>query len=448
MGLRLSTLSFLPKMTVLISKNDAAIPSLPTAERERLSKILSQVDADLTKNVLPFWTKHTLDAEHGGFHTAVDYDGKPISPPGEKLVIMQARMVWTLAAAHEHGIRDQGYLEQAKNGAEFLINKMWDDEQGGFHMTVHPDGTPSHTEKFVYAQEYVIYALSEYARVAGDQKVLNAAIRTWDVVQQRAADPERGGFQEDFDGEWNPFPFSMGCPNTASGKTLNMHMHLMEALTALVKADPKQEYKDALAEVTDLIRTKAITPQGYALEPFDIDWNPKPDAKGRMSTFYGHNIELGWLIVDAYNAMGRPLEEIKPQALALIDHALEYGFDWERGGLAEVGPYEGAVTEDPAYTEDNARKQWWEQAEAMVAVIMAYQWTGTPKYLEAFEKLWSWIYKYHIDHVGGDWFASVDWTTGEPIDKDKACSGWKVCWHNGRALMVTSTILTTLLEQP
>ena len=431
-------------LIVAASPGMADRPKLSAADRAKLELIQAQAESDLTGDILPFWTRDTLDPEYGGFLTVVDRYGRPTANT-DKYVVMQARMVWTLSAAWDHGIHSDRYKSFAAEGVKFITQKMWDPQYGGYYMSVHRDGTPDDTRKEVYAQEFVLYGLSEYARVFHDASALEWANRTWKLIQDKSADPEYGGFREDFDQQWNPIPQSLGVGGVPSGKTLNVHMHMMEALTAYYRADPTPENKKSLETVVDLIRAKSLTDQGYALEPFDRKWTPIPDGQGRLSTYYGHDVELAWLMRDAYVALGRDPRTIEPQLYSLIDNALTNGFDWDQGGLASMGPRGGKVFDDPNYKSDLRQKEWWEQAELLVALSTAYRYTQKRIYLDALEKEWDWVWNHQIDHTAGDWFTETDFTTGAPLVLDKGLGGWKVCYHDGRALMQLSNQLKAIL---
>ncbi|HEX5324455.1 MAG TPA: AGE family epimerase/isomerase [Capsulimonadaceae bacterium] len=419
-------------------------PKLTAKERRALTTIQTRVIWDLRDDVLPFWTRRTVDSE-GGFNTVVDRFGNPIST--DKYLVMQARMVWTLSAAQKYGVKNAHYLALAGEGLHFIVDKMWDPQHGGFYMQVARDGTPINTNKFLYSNEFVLYALAEYAMAApnaGEKEfALHWAGRLFDLIQEKCADHKYGGYHEDFDRMWRPLSESLGVGDVQSGKTLNTHMHLMEALTPLVQVTGNTRYKEALGQLVDLLLEKVFTPGGSAMEPFDREWHPITDDQGRYSTYYGHDVELAWLLLDAMHALGRPPETIKKKVLGLIDNALANGFDNERGGIAALGPRQGRVFDSPSY---NLYKEWWEQAESLTAFITAFRWTGDRKYLAAFEKEWDWVWKYQIDHEGGDWFTSTDWSTGKPSTLDKGDRGWKTSYHNGRALMRVGHELNILLD--
>jgi mannobiose 2-epimerase len=432
-------------LAYLVTGAHASASSLSASDRSALETMRAQAQCDLTSDILPFWTRETLDPKFGGFNTVVDRYGKPTSDI--KYVIMQARMIWTLSAAWEFGIHNERYKSLAANGVKFMTQKMWDPKYGGFYMSVKRDGTPDDTRKEIYAQEFALYGLSEYARVFHDKIALERAKHTWAVIQRRAADPRHGGYREDFDRSWHPISASLGVTGAPSGKTINVHMHLMEALTAFYRANPTPANRKALESVVDVIRAKAMTNRGYILEPFSRDWTPVPDGSGRMTTFYGHDVEMAWLMRDTYVTLGRDPKTIEPTLYALIDDALTDGFDWNRGGLAFTGPRVGKAFGDPKYASDLKQKDWWEQAELLTALSTAYRYTHKKIYLDALQREWSWVWKYQIDHKAGDWYTDVDFKTGAPLTLDKGAGGWKVCYHDGRALMNLIQQLNAILGE-
>ena len=74
-----------------------------------------------------------------------------------------------------------------------------------------------------------------------------------------------------------------------------------------------------------------------------------------------------------------------------MDHALRDGFDYEHGGLYLEGPVTG-----PA---DKKRKEWWQQTEALVGTLNAYQLTGDSKYWKVFELEASYILDGFVDRA-------------------------------------------------
>lgn len=192
----------------------------------RLSSILSRVERSLAEDILPFWARHAPDEESGGFITYLDRTGRRLGPT-DKYLVMQARLIWTFSAAHRHGLARQGYLEMARQGARFLIDRMWDAEHGGFLWIVSRDGSPLDGQKLMVGQAFAIYGLAEYALASADPQAVHWANRTFDVLMEKAADGQLG-FGEEFGRNWTPTADPAG-----QRKTVGAHLHLMEALTTL-----------------------------------------------------------------------------------------------------------------------------------------------------------------------------------------------------------------------
>jgi mannose/cellobiose epimerase-like protein (N-acyl-D-glucosamine 2-epimerase family) len=137
-------------------------------------------------------------------------------------------------------------------------------------------------------------------------------------------------------------------------------------------------------------------------------------------------------------------ESYRGAILGLIDHALSYGFDHERGGLAAFGPVSGHVLSAGDLPANRLSKSWWAQAEMLNALAYAYEWTRQRKYLDAFEKLFDWIWTYQIDHECGDWYQDVSWDSGKPLTTDKGRE-WKTAFHASRALIQASQVIDRII---
>jgi mannobiose 2-epimerase len=72
---------------------------------------------------------------------------------------------------------------------------------------------------------------------------------------------------------------------------------------------------------------------------------------------------------------------------------------------------------------------WWDQAEAVVGYVNAYELTENEDYLNMAVKTWNFIEKYLIDRINGGWFAYVS-PEGTP-GGDKAGT-WICPYHNSR----------------
>ena len=419
---------------------------MDTKTIDQLDDIRQRAEVNLAGNLVPFWVKHAWDAEHGGFLTRLDRRGRRLDD-SEKVLMMQVRMLFSLSAAHRHGIRDQGYLEMANQTFRFLIDHMWDQDEGGFYFSVTREGRPKVTRKNTDFHGYALTGLTEYYRASGCQEALDAAERVFELLMTRAVDRDLG-FIEDFDGhDWGALNAEqMNLGDQTRIKTIDMHTNVLEGFLYLCKSTRDPRHRDALRNVLRLIRSKGIHKEhGCTITVFDYEWNPLADAHGRMTTSYGLNVELAWLMLEAVDLLGESREDYRSTILGLVDHALDYGFDHARGGLAALGPQTGHVVDATGLDPNRLFKSWWAQAEMLNALIDAYRWTQDGKYLSAFTRLFEWVWKYQIDHECGDWYQDVHWESGQPVTTDKGRE-FKTAFHAGRALIRTSEALQSIIQ--
>jgi mannose/cellobiose epimerase-like protein (N-acyl-D-glucosamine 2-epimerase family) len=411
-------------VTRLVRPSAAGIAAPPDAAR--LAAILARSESALADDILPFWTRETWDEEGGGFITHLDRAGHR-SGPTCKFLMTQAGMIWALAAAHRHGLANQGYLELARRGVRFLLERMWDQDHGGFVWQVARDGHVIDARKETCGQAVGIYALTEYAMASGDAAALARASTLFDLLHERASDAP--GFREQFTRDWTPAPEPSG-----ERKTLLAHVHLMTAFTLLAGASGASAHAAAAEKVLTLLLT--LRP-GTA--NFDRAWRPLDLGFGRTVTSYGLNVEAAWLMLDAADAVGTR-DRVCETALSLIDHALAYGFDRRRGGLARCGPPRGHVANAVYLGPRRLDKVWWAQAEFLVATIEAYRRTGTAVYLGAFQKQFDWICTGQADREAGGWFEATTWWDGRPLGFEKGDAG-RCPFHETRALIRVSRAL-------
>jgi mannobiose 2-epimerase len=405
-----------------------------------LGALERRVERMVAEDVLPFWTRDTWDEPEGGFITHLDRGGGRLGP-GDKGLVSQARMIWTLAAAHRHGLADRGYLALAARGLRFLTERMWDRSHEGLVLLVRRDGHVLDGRKDVCAHAYALQAFSEYALATGDRWALGWAEALFDLLERRAGDGA-GGYASWFERDWTP-----AAGPSLTGPSVGSHVHLMTAFALLAEASTRPSPREALARIVDLLLAHAVHPRwGCAMEGFDRTRRPGWLSHGRQITSYGHSAELAWLLLDALDRLGRSREGQRPTILGLIDHVLEHGFDWRRGGVALYGPPRGHVTRAVYLAPRRLRKVWWPQAELLVALVEAYRWSGELRYWAAFERQIDWISRYQSDPEGGDWFETVSWR-GRPLTLVKGHAS-KEPYHHGRALMRTARALRALAATP
>ena len=184
----------------------------------------------------------------------------------------------------------------------------------------------------------------------------------------------------------------------------------------------------ATIESTTVVRTTA----GACTDQYARDWTPRltPDT-ARAS--YGHDLENIWLLVDAYDALGRPVAPLMDLFRTLFENAYVHGYDRDAGGFFDSGPL--------GQDADRRGKTWWVQAEALVSALTMYRLTGEARYADVFRQTWRFVDERQTDHAHGEWWETVapDGTaTGDKAHR------WKAGYHNGRAMLECLRLLAAL----
>ena len=139
----------------------------------------------------------------------------------------------------------------SKTGVDFFIDKFWDKKNDRLGMGNRPEGKcPGIMGKLVYGQTFAIYALAEYYMATGDERGIEYAEKTFDALKKYAADTFYGGYFENFKEDW-----TLESAGVYGGdlKSLDIHMHTMEAYTTLYEATHKEVHKRALQEIIDIV---------------------------------------------------------------------------------------------------------------------------------------------------------------------------------------------------
>ena len=96
----------------------------------------------LLEDIIPFWIRHSVDREYGGYLTSLDRDGTVIDT--DKAVWLQGRFAWMLSTLYntvgQYGVEPRPeWLELAKHGIDFLDAHCFDDD-GAHVLPGHPRG--------------------------------------------------------------------------------------------------------------------------------------------------------------------------------------------------------------------------------------------------------------------------------------------------------------------
>ncbi|HEC42924.1 MAG TPA: N-acylglucosamine 2-epimerase [Bacteroides sp.] len=407
---------------------------------EEINICLNEAESHLLNELLPFWTDRMMDYENGGYITHFDRDGNDTGED-EKSLIAQSRSLYTLSSAQRAGYGEGKFAVLAEHGARFMIDNMWDKKFGGFFWMMDRSGKVKMNNKILYGHSFAIYSLSEYALASGDPRGMEYAEKTFDLVQKNCTDTYHGGYFEMFERDW-----SLAGPGSKGGdrKTLDVHMHLMEAFTTLYECSGKEVHRRKLLEDIEILLNRMIHPEfKTGIPQFTADWQIAAQIKFDIiwgwdrytgegeknnptdNTCYGHNAEFAWLLIHALKILEIDKANYLDLLIRIFDHTITNGIDQEFGGVYVEGPHSGGVYD--------REKEFWQQAEVMIGTLDACLLTGEEKYWDAYRNVHRFVFDKVINKDAGEWYPLLS-RQGDPIWTHMSHS-WKVNYHSVRAVI-------------
>jgi mannobiose 2-epimerase len=384
-----------------------------------VQELRRKVEAELLSNILPFWLKYAIDDVCGGFRGQISND-LTVDPRAAKGLILNARILWTFSKAFNvYG--NPVYLDAARRAYEYLVRFFRDSEFGGYYWMVDFEGRPIDTKKRIYGQAFVVYALAEYYQATDDAEILARALRLVEKIEAAGHDGEHGGYFETYERDWTLAQDQrLSDVDMDEKKSMNTHLHLMEAYATLLRVREDSTVRLRLRELVEIFLARILHPlTHHFILFFDEEWRPRSEKVS-----FGHDIEGSWLLCEAAEVLGDKavLKRVREAAVKMAQAVFEQGLDTDGGLLYEADPT-GIVDTD---------KHWWPQAEAVVGFFNTYQLSGRQHFFDAAERSWAFIDKYIVDHEHGEWFWLVS-GLGVPSAKQFKVDPWKCPYHNSRA---------------
>lgn len=367
-------------------------------------------------NILNYWEKYSPDVQRGGFYGRVTAENVPMTE-AERSVVLNARILWTFSIAHRL-LKESKYLTLADRAYQQIVRYFYDHEYGGVYWSVKADNSPSELRKQVYGQAFAIYGLSEYYRVTNYEPALSKAKEIFFLLEKNAFDAINGGYREAFNRNWTVTDDYI-LSKKPWIKSMNTHLHLIEAYTNLYSVWPDELLKKQTVAMLQVIQAKIIDQKSYRMKLFfDEKWNPKDEIIS-----YGHDIEASWLFYETAEILQIP---------ELFSKTKNISINMAKAALPGLGE-DGALNYEfnPVTNEINTQRSWWVLAEQMVGFYNAFHLTGDELFKEKSIRSWEYIQNHFIDTVKGEWYGSVE-ENGEPVKGDKI-NFWKCPYHNARA---------------
>jgi mannose-6-phosphate isomerase len=344
----------------------------------------------LFDRALPIWWETGADRIHGGFHEAIDFDGRPVPKSHRARTI--ARQVFSYCEAGRLGWNGP-WRDAALHALEFFDAHFIAPDDTVVSV-VGLNGQCSDARFELYNQAFALLAYASAHRTLGPAAGWRSramALRL--ALEQRFAHPQ-GGFLEGREAR---------LPQCA-----NPHMHLFEAAIAWSALDDDPGWARMADRLSKLCLDKMIEPATGALrEFFDKDWTPAVGIAGKLCE-PGHHYEWAVLFDRWARRAGRKQPDEVSRIVAFADAY----------GVSAEGFVMNAVLTDGSVHDPVARL--WAQAERIRAYLA--QGRSREQLSAAIESLWRFL----ATPTAGLWFDQLDENNVFVIEPARATSLYHV----------------------
>ena len=378
-----------------------------------------QYKTELLDSILPFWMKHSVDQQNGGFFTCLDQFGQVYDT--DKFIWLQGRQVWCFAYMYNNIEKKQEWLDIAKHGADFLI-KHGRDEEGNWYFSLTAEGKPLVQPYNIFSDCFATMAFAALDKASPSDEYKKIALTTFDNIIARRQNT-KGKYNKNF-------------PGTRSLKNFSLPMILCNLSLELEHIIGKEKVNELVPDIIHEVMEVFYQPKlGLVLENVNVDGSFADCFEGRLMN-PGHTIEAMWFIMD----LGIRLNDrsLIDKAVTIMLNTLEYGWDKEYGGIFYFLDIQG----HPPQQLEWDQKLWWVHVEALVALAKGFQHTGDMRCKEWFDKVHDYTWSHFKDQQYGEWFGYLN-RRGEVLLPLKG-GKWKGCFHIPRSLYQVWKTLETL----
>ena len=349
---------------------------------------------DHIESVMKFYHPQCIDNKVGGFFQFFRDDGS-IYDFDTKHLVSSTRFIFNYSmAAIQFDNKD--YLDTALHGIDYLRDSHLNKNTGGYAWTMKGSEVDESTN-YCYGLAFVLLAYSS-AYKAGILIAKDYIEETYQLMEKHFWSKQYELYSDEISADWK----------VVSGyRGQNANMHSCEALIAAFEATGSQKYLDrALLIGKNICIRQAGLAEGLIWEHYDSNWEinwvynkNRPDDLFRPWGFQvGHLTEWAKLLL----ILERHVKEdwLLPRAQELFDDAVEMGWDEKSEGLFYGFAPNGDISDKDKY--------FWVQAESLAAAAVLANRTGDDYYWDWYDRIWSYSWKYMIDHKYGAWFRILD----------------------------------------
>lgn len=368
----------------------------------------------LLEDTLPFWLRHSVDHEFGGYMTCLDQDGTVVDT--DKGMWQQGRFVWLLSHLYNTVEQNEDWRRAAETGIRFIRQHGFDtDGRAWFHVT--RQGLPLRKRRYLFTECFLVMALAEYSKAANCAATRDDAITLFNNYER-----------------WKNDITVLPPKYTATRPTKSIGVPMIEMGMCQVMRDAfdSTDYDaqiDACIEEIqrDFVKSdhhvvmETVGPMGEIIDHFDgRTLNP------------GHAIEAAWFIMSEGQRRNR--NDYLQLGCSMLDWMWDRGWDPDFGGLFYFRDLDGRPVQE--YWHD--MKFWWPHCETIIATMLAHHLTGNDKYGQWHQKIHDWSYLHFPDDAYGEWFGYLhrDGTQSVSLKGNL----WKGPFHLPRMQKICGTI--------
>ena len=373
--------------------------------------LANQYRTELFENVIPFWEKHSIDEQHGGYFTFLDRKGRVFGT--EKYVWLQGRQAWMFAYLYNHHEKRPRWLEIAEHGGEFL-RKHGRGDDGSWYFALSRSGESLEKPYNIFSDCFAAMAFSEIARATGSEDHRRIAEDSYLGVLDRLPDPAVRLSDDRPVSESEPM-IIMALPMILSNLTIELSWMLDDDFV-------RQTTKACLDQLFD----RYLDPDREVLrERLAPDGSVRDSPNGRM-VIPGHGIEAMWFAMEIGERYGD--RDLIERATEVVLSTLDFGWDRKRGGIYYFLDIDGKPIQELEWDQ----KLWWVHLETLVALAMSARLTGRLMCKNWYERVHNYTWARFPDPQYGEWWGYLN-RRGKVSINSKG-GKWKGCFHVPRAL--------------
>ncbi|MBN1950876.1 MAG: AGE family epimerase/isomerase [Bacteroidales bacterium] len=372
------------------------------------------------ENIMEFWRRYAISGER--FASQVSNEGKfSFSEPLGSLYV--SRILYGSSAAAR--TFPKTYYHQIAELAYRTLRNQLSNPNGGYYWAADENGGVIHDPKHIsFVQAFALYGLSEYYALTGESQVKREIYHQIDCIENRIKNVSDNSYLDGYDEEWNPLG--------EQSRSLGTHIHLLEAFTKFTEVTGDVIYRRNIENLLHILITRFISLQhGEIYHEFGADWERRPNEN-----WAGHNFEVAWIVYKAARLTEKAdlVTEAEKILITLCEKAIDLGFDQQYGGIINRFLQGEAIT---------TNKEWWPQAEAVIACMYSYHVSHNKKFLSYAIRILEYIDNTFADHTYGEWFETVS-REGMPLPEGMKLHLWKSMYHNVRYCIETINQLEAL----